>query len=158
MGSDPSIGAKPQVARLRVTLQFAILGFLVAHVWEVLQMPFFAPGDLSPYERTLRCIVASIGDGLIMAAGAWLAATFGKSASWPYASDRIGYIIYFGFGLVVAVGVELIATSLPVSSVLSWRYSSAMPIVPGIGLAVVPILMWMVVPAITVALINFTRR
>ena len=158
MVSDSSIEAKPQVSCLRVTVKFAILGFLVAHVWEVLQMPFFAPGDLSPYERTLRCTVASIGDGLIMAAGAWLAATFGKSASWPYGPGRAGYFIYFGFGVVVAVVVELVATSLPVSSVFSWRYSTSMPVLPGVGLAIVPLLMWVVVPAVTLILVKFIEK
>ena len=158
MVSDLSIGAKPQVSRLRVTVKFAILGFLVAHVWEVLQMPFFAPGDLSPYERTLRCTVASIGDGMVMAAGAWLTATFGKSASWPYGPSRAGHFIYFGFGVVVAVIVELVATNLPVSSIFSWRYSTSMPMLPVIDLAIIPLLMWVMVPAVTLLLVKFMQK
>ena len=117
-------------------------------------MPFFKPGDLEPFERTIRCGIASMGDGVILLAAYSLAALRGGSA-WLWQSAKTPYAIYFGFGLVVAIAVEMIATSLPTSSLLSWRYSDLMPREPATGFALIPIAMWTIVPALTILLIRF---
>ncbi len=117
-------------------------------------MPFFKPGDLEPFERTIRCGIASMGDGVILLAAYSLAALRGGSA-WLWQSAKTPYAIYFGFGLVVAIAVEMIATSLPANSLLSWRYSDLMPREPATGFALIPIAMWTIVPALTILLIRF---
>lgn len=142
---------------VRNLVTFAVIGFLIAHVWEVLQMPFFEPGDLTPYDRALRCSAASVGDGLILALAAWVAGRVDGNQFWFEKPSIRALAAYFGFGLAVAVGVEMLATNLPQDSILSWRYSSAMPLIPGLSLALVPVIMWIVVPAATLALARFTR-
>ncbi len=119
-------------------------------------MPFFKPGDFEPFERTIRCGIASMGDGVILLAAYSLAALRGGSA-WLWQSAKTPYAIYFGFGLVVAIAVEMIATSLPANSLLSWRYSDLMPREPATGFALIPIAMWTIVPALTILLIRFAR-
>ncbi len=119
-------------------------------------MPFFKPGNLETYEQTIRCGIASLGDGVILLTAYSLAALRGWHA-WPWQSDKLPYAIYFGFGLVVAIAVEMIATSLPANSFLSWRYSDLMPHEPVTGLALIPIAMWTIVPALTILLIRFAR-
>ena len=131
-----------------------VCGGLIAFVWEIFQMPFFKPGDLEPFERTIRCGIASMGDGVILLAAYSLAALRGGSA-WLWQSAKTPYAIYFGFGLVVAIAVEMIATSLPANSLLSWRYSDLMPREPATGFALIPIAMWTIVPALTILLIRF---
>lgn len=130
-----------------------IYGSLIAFVWEIYQMPFFVGGTLSPIEQTFRCGVASLGDGLILLAGYGLASLSG-GGDWPWRASRTPYVIYFGFGLAVAILVEVMATSLPLSSPLSWRYSELMPVLPAVGLAVVPLAMWTIVPALTLGLLR----
>ena len=95
-----------------------ICGSLIAFVWEIFQMPFFKPGNLEPYEQTIRCGIAS---------------------------------------LVVAIAVEIMATSLPSDSLLSWRYSDLMPHEPLTGMALIPIAMWTIVPALTILLVRFAQ-
>ena len=133
-----------------------ICGSLIAFVWEIYQMPFFVPGNLEPYEQTIRCGIASLGDGLILLAAYTLAAMKGGRA-WFRQGARISYAIYFGFGLVVAIAVEIMATSLPSDSLLSWRYSDLMPHEPLTGMALIPIAMWTIVPALTILLVRFAR-
>jgi|TARA_A100001391_G_C5052314_1_gene273813 hypothetical protein len=133
-----------------------VCGGLIAFVWEIFQMPFFKPGDFEPFERTIRCGIASMGDGVILLAAYSLAALRGGSA-WLWQSAKTPYAIYFGFGLVVAIAVEMIATSLPANSLLSWRYSDLMPREPATGFALIPIAMWTIVPALTILLIRFAR-
>lgn len=119
-------------------------------------MPFFKPGNLETYEQTIRCGIASLGDGVILLTAYSLAALRGGHA-WPWQSDKLPYAIYFGFGLVVAIAVEMIATSLPANSFLSWRYSELMPHEPVTGLALIPIAMWTIVPALTILLVRFAH-
>ena len=101
-------------------------------------MPFFKPGNLDPFDQTIRCGIASLGDGLILLAAYSLAAIKGGRA-WFRRGARISYAIYFGFGLVIAIAVEIMATSLPSGSLLSWRYSDLMPHDPLTGMALIPI-------------------
>ena len=133
-----------------------ICGSLIAFVWEIYQMPFFVSGNLEPYEQTIRCGIASLGDGLIQLAAYSLAAIKGGRA-WFRRGARISYAIYFGFGLVVAIAVEIMATSLPSDSLLSWRYSDLMPHEPLTGMALIPIAMWTIVPALTILLVRFAQ-
>ena len=133
-----------------------VCGSLIAFVWEIFQMPFFKPGNLETYEQTIRCGIASLRDGVILLTAYSLAALRGGHA-WPWQSDKLPYAIYFGFGLVVAIAVEMIATSLSANSFLSWRYSELMPHEPVTGLALIPIVMWTIVPALTILLVRFAR-
>jgi hypothetical protein len=133
-----------------------ICGSLIAFVWEIYQMPFFVSGNLEPYEQTIRCGIASLGDGLILPAAYSLAAINGGRA-WFRRGAKIPYAIFFGFGLVVAIAVEIIATSLPSDSLLSWRYSALMPRDPLTGMALIPIAMWTIVPALTILLVRFAQ-
>ena len=133
-----------------------ICGSLIAFVWEIYQMPFFVSGNLEPYEQTIRCGIASLGDGLILLAAYSLAALKGGRA-WFRQGAKISYAIYFGFGLVIAIAVEIMATSLPSDSLLSWRYSDLMPHDPLTGMALIPIAMWTIVPALTILLVRFAQ-
>ena len=119
-------------------------------------MPFFVSGNLEPYEQTIRCGIASLGDGLILLAAYSLAAINGERA-WFRQGAKISYAIYFGFGLVIAIAVEIMATSLPSDSLLSWRYSDLMPHEPLTGMALIPIAMWTIVPALTILLVRFAQ-
>ena len=49
------------------------------------------------------------------------------------------------------------ATSLPSDSLLSWRYSDLMPHDPLTGMALIPIAMWTIVPALTILLVRFAH-
>ena len=120
-------------------------------------MPFFVSGNLEPYEQTIRCGIASLGDGLILLAAYSLAAINGERA-WFRQGAKISYAIYFGFGLVIAIAVEIMATSLPSDSLLSWRYSDLMPHEPLTGMALIPIAMWTIVPALTILLVRFAQN
>ena len=115
-----------------------ICGSLIAFVWEIFQMPFFEPGDLEPFERTIRCGIASLGDGVILLTAYSLAGLRGGHA-WLWQAAK------------------MIATSLPANSFLSWRYSELMPQEPVTGLALIPIAMWTIVPALTILLVRFAR-
>lgn len=141
----------------RIPVLVFIYGSLIAFVWEIFQMPFFDPAGLTPQQQTMRCGIASLGDGLILLTAYGLARLNG-GARWPWRSELAPYLVFFGFGLLVAVAVEIVATSLPQPSFLSWRYSSLMPTLPVVGLAVIPLAMWTIVPALTLGLLRFGEK
>lgn len=58
-------------------LWIAIFGILIAFAWEMLQLPFYQSGGLSPAEAARRCGLASFGDAGIMVA-AYLGASVGS--------------------------------------------------------------------------------
>ena len=43
-----------------------MIGFLIAFVWEMLQLPFYEAGGLTPAQAAYRCGLASFGDAGIM--------------------------------------------------------------------------------------------
>ena len=82
-------------------------GSLIAFVWEIFQMPFFKPGNLETYEQTIRCGIASLGDGVILLTAYSLAALRGgtdaamvtKATSFPIVAGRFGVASSSGQGL-----------------------------------------------------------
>lgn len=68
-------------------------------------------------------------------------------------TGMIGAYLLCGLGITVII--EAIATSVPTRWGWGWRYSELMPLVPGTKIGLVPILMWIVIPLIT---LWFARR
>lgn len=120
-------------------------------------MPFFEAGGLDPYARTLRCTIASAGDGLVLGAAHWIAAYRQRDAEWYMQPAMRAIAGYFGFGLLMALAVEGLATSLPECGLFAWRYSALMPVVPGTSIALVPLAMWVIVPAATLGVVRLGR-
>jgi hypothetical protein len=126
-------------------LWIAIFGALIAFAWEMLQLPFYGADELSPAEAAYRCALASLGDAGIMVA-AYLGASLGSGrkpwlVDWPISR----FLVYLAIGLGVSSGIE----ELAVGAAWGWTYSSIMPLVPGTGIGLVPIIMWVLVPTAT---------
>ncbi|WP_244877923.1 hypothetical protein [Croceibacterium atlanticum] len=65
-----------------------VCGGLIAFVWEIFQMPFFKPGNLDPFDQTIRCGIASLGDGVILLTAYSLAALLGGRA-WLWQAAKM---------------------------------------------------------------------
>ena len=124
-------------------LWVAIFGALIAFAWEMLQLPFYGTGELSPAEVAYRCGLASFGDSGIMVAS-YLGASLGNGRTpwiveWPISR----FLVYLAIGLAITSIVEILA----VGADWGWTYSSLMPLVPGTNIGLVPIIMWIIVPS-----------
>lgn len=124
----------------------AIHGFLIAFLWEMLQMPFYSMGDLTTWQVTLRCGLASLGDAGIMVISYLAASLVARDRNWLHRSRRPALFSYLAAGLVITIAIEHVAIRVP----WGWSYSERMPEIWGIGL--IPILMWIVVPLFSLAL------
>ena len=124
----------------------AINGFLLAFLWEMLQMPFYQMGGLSTSQATRNCALATFGDAGIMVFAYWVTTRFAPDRLWLRQWRARPLAIYLSVGMVITIVVEHFA----LRSDWGWTYSETMPTIATIGL--VPILMWLIVPLVTLAL------
>ena len=113
----------------------------VNYPWELAESPLYeGTGDSS--RMWWHCFVASLGDGLLvlLILGAGFVA-FGR-ARWFVAPGAGGYALMVAVGLAVAVAVEWIA----LHPLRRWSYTPRMPVVPGLGVGLLPVLQMLVLP------------
>ena len=117
------------------------MALLINYVWEMLQMPFFEGMYFSDPNAWLSCLQASIGDVFITVFIFLLGRLIFSSWSWPHSpgAAKVTYLVLIG--AVVAVTIEIVALKAG-----RWSYSSLMPVVPGIGVGIVPIVQLIVLP------------
>ncbi len=119
--------------------------FVVAAVfnyaWELAQSPLYV-GMGSWDQVWWHCFVASLGDGLlvllIFSAG-W---AIWQRQDWFAQPGVAGYTVMLLVGLGIGIGVEWIAVHI----VGRWAYTERMPLVPGLGVGLLPILQMLILP------------
>lgn len=113
---------------------FSFLGFVFNFVWEYLQCaPFFRHAGESP--TALSMVKASAGDVLMMVF-VYLAISI-LNGSWKWISEDWSFrkIAIIGIlSIIVAVLVELVGLNSA-----RWTYTSRNPLIPGIGVSLLPI-------------------
>jgi hypothetical protein len=124
----------------------ALYGFLLAFLWENLQMPFYDMAELSCWQRTLNCTRASFADAGIMVFAYSTASMWLQNRNWMHGSVRKGLPLFLVAGLLITAAIEEVATRMSPVVGWSWRYSELMPVVPGTQTGLVPFVMWLAVP------------
>lgn len=135
-------------------IPLATLLTLAGHyVWELGQAQFFvnhADAPLSSY--ALHCFIASLGDLLIASFAYAVAALAFRRPSWPVSPRLAGPMaLWLGAGLAVTVVFEMWATATG-----RWTYAPEMPRLLGVGL--LPLLQWLIVPTATLLLLRLMTR
>lgn len=124
----------------------AINGSLLAFVWGMLQMPFYGMSGLSAWQAIKNCAFATFGDAGIMVIAYWTATRLAPDRLWLRQWQGCQAAIYLSVGMIVTIVVKYFA----LRSDWGWSYSKLMPTIATIGL--VPILMWLIVPMMSLAL------
>ncbi len=134
--------ATDKAAFNRLTVAIIGISLLLNFAWEMLQMPFFKGMDLN-WRATVFCAVASVADTLMVMLLYLGFAIIYKESFWvkQMSWQRILLLILVGF--IGAVLAELKHTSAG-----DWSYSNYMPVLPVLGVGIVPLLQFMVLPAI----------
>jgi hypothetical protein len=134
-------------------LRLQIALFLVAvplHlVWEVAQMPAYAFPRRGILADVVGCFVPSLGDGLMTLLIFWTGWLVFRELRWIVAPGRRGYVLMAVVGAVLAVAVEWNA----LYRTGAWAYGSSMPVVPGLGVGLVPLLQMVVLPPVTARIV-----
>ena len=135
-------------------LNLVVFALLLNFPWETLQAPLFVGMGEAPFSEAIRnCLQATLGDAVIMLLAYWMVSVAIRNRRWvlaPRAAHLIGFIV---MGVSITAVIEWLATRG--HWIGSWTYSRAMPVLPGVGIGLAPLLQWVVVPLLVVW---FVRR
>ncbi len=124
--------------------------FLLNFTWEVLQTPFF--DDRGEEFTTILWyrIHCTLGDILITLGCFWLVSIIFRSRAWFLSLTRNKILLFIGLGVIYTVFSEI----RNVRIIQSWGYSELMPVMPFIGVGLVPVLQWIVVPLLLILILK----
>ena len=138
--------------------EFNVLLFalLLNYPWEFIQAPLFEGMAERPHGAAVKaCTQAALGDSVIMLAAYWGVAALGRGRAWIAAPGWREVLLFSSIGVAITVVIEwLVLTGGWLSG---WTYSSLMPIIPGLGVGLVPVLQWVVLPPLVAALVARQR-
>ena len=138
--------------------EFNVLLFalLLNYPWEFIQAPLFEGMAERPHGAAVKaCTQAALGDSVIMLVAYWGVAALGRGRAWIAAPGWRDVLLFSSIGVAITVVIEWLA--LNGGWLNGWTYSSLMPIIPGLGVGLVPVLQWMVLPPLVAALVARQR-
>jgi hypothetical protein len=143
----------PASRRWRGSPELNVFGFgvIVNYPWELLQTPLFQGMSTAPhFEATRVCTLAALGDGALLVAAFWAAAAAARSRHWllhPRGRDVLMLVLV---GQALNVALEWLNTEVW----QRWAYAPVMPIVPLLGTGLSPLLQWLLLPPLVVAIVR----
>lgn len=151
-----SSGISRAVSAVTDTPEFnvAVFALLLNFAWEILQAPLYVGMAEMPHAQvTKACLQATVGDAVIMLLAYGVVAVVARSRRWIAAPNGWQLALFVVIGVSITAAIEWLATRGYWIS--SWNYLPTMPLVPSIGIGLVPLLQWAVLPLLTVW---FVRR
>ena len=132
-------------------VNISICGFLLNFVWEIWQAPLFeGMDDLTHFEVTLHCTLAALGDVIILLVAFWISALAAKSRRWIFHPKTIQVAGFLAVGIIITVVFEALAIYV----LNRWQYAAAMPVLPVMGIGIVPIFQWLIIPPVIVFMLR----
>jgi hypothetical protein len=126
----------------------AVFAFLLNYPWEFSQVPLFAGVADAPHWTAIKgCAIAALGDAVIMLVAYWFVAVIARSRHWIAVPTAAHLMLFVAVGVTITVVIEQLA--LRGLWFKSWSYSPLMPVIPGIGVGLSPLLQWLVLPPLT---------
>ncbi len=127
----------------------AVFALLLNYPWEFLQVPLYDSMADAPHWQAIKtCTLATLGDTVIMLIAFWVVAVKSADRYW-IAAPRVAHTVSFiAVGVAVTAGIEWLA--LNGSWPHQWRYAPSMPVLPGIGVGLSPLLQWALLPPLVV--------
>lgn len=125
---------------LRLTALF-VISVLLNFPWEVAQMPLYVV-EVNWLEFARHCIIPSLGDGLIVLLIFSVGWVGRGRPDWTDAPGWVGYALMLITGFAIAVIVEWVA----LHGLNRWSYTDNMPLMPGLGVGVTPVLQMLILP------------
>jgi hypothetical protein len=106
-----------------------------------------------PREIAFALFHCTGGDVLITTATFAAAAALARHFRWP----PFGWRMVFT-AIVLGGGYTIFSEWLNVEISRTWSYTAAMPVVPFLGTGLTPLLQWLIVPGLALALIGYRYR
>jgi hypothetical protein len=114
-------------------------------VWEPAHLPLYAIwGQGTPRDKLVAVLHCSAGD-ILIAISAWaFALIVAGRPGWPAEGFRRVALLTITSGLAYTAFSEWMNTAVR----HSWAYSGLMPVIPGLGVGLSPLLQWLFVPSL----------
>jgi hypothetical protein len=131
-----------KACRVKLVPSIFLVAVLLNYLWELAQAPLYV--GLERYNAAVfwHCFVASLGDGImvmIIFAAGWITL---RQWDWFQRPGAAGYLVILTAGLTLAVLVEWMAVRI----LGRWAYTERMPVVPSLGVGIVPIAQMLILP------------
>jgi hypothetical protein len=127
----------------------AVFALLLNYPWEFLQAPVFdRMADASHWQATIACSLATVGDAVIMLVAYWVVSAYYGDRGWIIVPRTAQIALFVAVGATVTVAIERLV--LEGQWIHEWRYSPSMPVLPGIGVGLSPVLQWLLLPPLVI--------
>lgn len=124
----------------RFVITTILFAFFFNVAWEILQIPLFK-GGVYEWHHILFCVLASIAD-VIMVLLIYLGfALIHKNVLWVKNLNSKRIIL-----LILTGGAGAVLAEIRHESIGTWRYASAMPLIPVVNVGLSPVLQFMILP------------
>ncbi len=127
-------------------LNIIVFAFLLNFVWEVLQTPFFIDITFEINTIVWYRLHCTFGDVFITLGSFWLVALLFKNRLWVLNPGKLNRLMFILFGVCYTIFSEIINVSIKDL----WGYSDLMPLIPFIGVGIVPLAQWIVIPPLVI--------
>lgn len=140
---------------LSTVAHYGVATVLLNLIWEFAQLPLFtfAP-SISGRDVIIDVLFCTVGDAIIAQFSLLLAIGLFGLGRWP--ASRFGPVALSAifFGLVYTGLSEWVNVNVR----HAWAYSEWMPVLPGLGIGLSPLLQWLIVPVMGFAWIHYRAR
>ncbi len=141
MNSDASSIQIPQMRTIWLFPRLFLVAVLINYIWEITQSPLYV--GMENFNLVWwHCGLAALGDGLLVLliyAAGWAVL---RRRDWFVQPGGIGYAVMLLAGLVIGVSVEWLAVFIG----NRWEYTARMPLIPLLGVGLVPVAQMLALP------------
>jgi hypothetical protein len=135
-------------------VRYVVVATLGHALWEVGQLPLYTLwSDAPPDVNFLAAAHCTGGDVLITVSALSIAAVLNRMCRKPL-FDRRMVLVTVALGIAYTIFSEW----LNIEIWRSWAYAPAMPVLPGLGTGLAPLLQWAIVPSLAFAITSPHRE
>ena len=142
---------RPLLPFVALTIGLAAIGHFL---WEAMQLPLYTLWRTgTPGEIAFALIHCTGGDILITTLTLAAAVALARHFRWP----PFGWRMMFT-AIVLGTAYTIFSEWLNVEIRRTWSYTAAMPVVPFLGTGLTPLLQWLIVPGLALAVTGHRYR
>ena len=142
---------RPLLPFVALAIGLAAMGHFV---WEAAQLPLYTLWRTGTRrEIAFALFHCTGGDVVITTATLAVATALARAFRWP----PFGWRMVFT-AITLGAAYTILSEWLNVAIRRSWSYTAAMPVVPFLGTGLAPLLQWLIVPSLALAIIGYRYR
>ena len=123
-------------------------------LWEIAQFPLYTVWHEGDWSFILYGLVhCTLGDLLILLSIFWLVSILNRSRHWIFSPSMPNIVLFTVIGLAYTIFSEILNTRIKGT----WGYTELMPIVPVIEIGGMPFLQWLLIPPVSIWLMQIVR-